>query len=158
MNNKDLQKIEFWVSTCLYILIIILIISGADNGGGPSHSFKAQQLEFSYISNYLIPEIFRFSILYLSFLAINFCIIPAFIKKQNVVANSFLLLGLFLFGGLVFSVCKTYSEAYILVQNDDLQDGYNDLFFKGFCIQHLVYCYYFGLWLTKSFCKFFKRQ
>lgn len=154
MNNKDLQKIEFWVSTCLYVLIIILIISGADNGGRPSHSFKAQQLEFSYISNYLIPEIFRFSILYLSFLAINFCIIPAFIKKQNVVANSFLLLGLFLFGGLVFSVCKTYSEAYILVQNDDLQDGYNDLFFKGFVysIWSIVIISAYGL--LKAFASF----
>ncbi|MFC3562058.1 sensor histidine kinase [Pedobacter jamesrossensis] len=134
MNSKDLQRIEFWISTCLYILIIILLISGADNGEHNSNQyrFQAQQLKFSYVTNYLVPEIFRFSILYLSFLAINFCIIPAFIKKQNVVTNSFLLLGLFLFGGLVFSIGKTYSEAYILVQYDELQDGYNRLFFNGF--------------------------
>lgn len=134
MNTKDLQRIEFWVSTCLYILIIILIISGADSSSHfqNGYRFESERLEYSYYSNYLVPEIFRFSILYLSFLAINFCIIPAFIKKQNVIANSFLLAGLFLFGGLVFSICKTYTEAYKLVINDDLQDGYNDLFFDGF--------------------------
>ena len=134
MNIKDLQRIEFWVSTCLYILIIILLISGVDNRNHNEnyYNFIDEKLTYSYFYNYLIPEIFRFSILYLSFLAINFCIIPAFIKKQNIVANGFLLLGLFLFGGLVFSICKTYSEAYILVRYDDLQDGYNRLFFKGF--------------------------
>jgi two-component system LytT family sensor kinase len=134
MNTKDLHKIEFWASTFLYIFAIILLITGADNRihNENYYYFKGEHLKFSYFDNYLIPELFRFSILYLSFLAINFCVIPAFLKKENILINSFLLVGLFLFGGLVISVCKTYSEAYTLVQYETLQQGYNRAFFKGF--------------------------
>ncbi|WP_316739722.1 sensor histidine kinase [Pedobacter aquatilis] len=134
MDFKDLRKVEFWVSTVLYILVIILLITGA-NGGIRNENyyyFKSENISYSYFSNYLVPEIFRFSILYLSFLAINFCIMPAFLKRQNVISNSFLLAGLFLIGGLIFSICKTYSEAYTLFDYEDLQHAYNRVFFKGY--------------------------
>jgi len=134
MDFKDLRKIEFWVSTALYILVVILLISGADARvrNENYYHFLSEKVTYSYFSNYLVPELFRFSILYLSFLAINFCIMPAFLKKQNVIANSFLLGGLFLVGGLIFSICKTYSEAYTLFDYPDLQHAYNRIFFKGY--------------------------
>ncbi|GGI22201.1 sensor histidine kinase [Pedobacter mendelii] len=134
MNIKDLQKVEFWVSTALYVLVVILLISGADGriNNDNYYQFRGADLEYSYFSNYLVPELFRFTILYLSFLAINFSIIPALINKKNVVANSFFLAGIFVFGGLVFSICKTYTDAYLLDEYDDLQHAYNRIFFKGY--------------------------
>jgi len=134
MDFKDLRKVEFWISTALYVLVVVLLISGADARirNENYYYFLSEKVTYSYFSNYLVPELFRFSILYLSFLAINFCIMPAFLKKQNVVANSFLLAGLFLIGGLIFSICKTYSEAYTLFDYADLQHAYNRIFFKGY--------------------------
>ncbi|WP_231459118.1 MULTISPECIES: sensor histidine kinase [unclassified Pedobacter] len=134
MAIKDLHKIEFWISTCFYILIVILVIT---NAGSRDHNhnyyyFRGANLTYSHITNYLIPELFRFSVLYANFLAINFCIIPSFIKKHNILANSFFLAGLFLIGGLVISICNTYTKAYILVEYNELQDGYNRLFYEGF--------------------------
>ena len=134
MKQKDLQRAEFWISTVLYSIAIIIIISNTSDRRYPNEFYycKESNLTFSYFSNYFVPKLFQYSIIYMSFLAINFLIVPALIKKEKSTFNSMLLLVLFLVMGLVISITKTYSEAYILVRYEDIQDAYNRIFFKGF--------------------------
>ncbi|MES2447212.1 MAG: histidine kinase [Bacteroidota bacterium] len=134
MKQKDLQKVEFWISTILYSIAIIVLISNTGDRRNPNefYYFREENISFSYFYNYFLPKLFQYSVIYFGFLSINFLIIPALIKKQQSSLNSFLLFGLFIMMGVVISITKTYSEAYILVRYDDIQDAYNRIFFNGF--------------------------
>lgn len=134
MKQKDLQKVEFWVSTILYCIAIIVLISSTGERRHPVEYYriKNEGLTFSYLYNYLLPKIFQYSVIYFGFLSVNFLIVPALIKKQQTTLNGMLLFILFLVMGLVVSISKTYSSSYILVEYDDIQSAYNRIFFKGF--------------------------
>lgn len=134
MKIKELQKAEFWISTILYALAVLMLVTSA--GGrfynDNYYNFKGENLTFSFFSNYFVPELFRYSILYFNFLFLNFYIIPSFLRKENILLNSLLTAVLLISSGLTLSICQTYSDAYVLVQYDDIQDAYNRLFFDGF--------------------------
>jgi len=134
MKQKDLQKAEFWVSTILYCFAIIILISNTGERRHPNeyYYFQQQRLPFSYFYHYFLPNLFRYSVIYFAFIAINFLILPALIKKEKSSLNGVLLVGLFIIIGLVYSITKTYSQAYILVEYKDIQDAYNRIFFNGF--------------------------
>jgi two-component system LytT family sensor kinase len=141
MQKKDLQRAEFWIATILYVFAIVALISNVSSrsAGYVKYDFKEYRIPFSYFSNYFVPEIFRYSILYFSFLLLNFCVIPSLVKKTNEVLNYSLIFILVLFIGLILGVCKTYSEAYQLVQYDTLQQAYNRIFFSS---------YSYAIWLV----------
>lgn len=136
MKIKDIQKAEFWTATIVYIFAIINLISNANNRdhgyGYEYYHFKGAGLAYSYLSNYFIPELFRFSLLYISFLLINFCVIPSLIKKKDELLNYFLVFILFISSGIITGICKTYSHAYLLLEYDTLQQAYNRIFFSAF--------------------------
>ncbi|WP_316786762.1 sensor histidine kinase [Pedobacter frigiditerrae] len=153
MKQKDLQKAEFWIATILYGIALILLIS---NTGNRRHSyeyyhFRNNGLTFSYLYSYFLPKLFQYSIIYFGFLSLNFLIIPKLIKKQQSTLNGILLFGLFLIMGLVISICKTYTEAYFLLEYDDIQDAYNRVFFKGFSSSLWIIIAIAGYVLLKEF-------
>ncbi|TCC88262.1 sensor histidine kinase [Pedobacter frigiditerrae] len=53
--------------------------------------------------------------------------------------------------GLVISICKTYTEAYFLLEYDDIQDAYNRVFFKGFSSSLWIIIAIAGYVLLKEF-------
>lgn len=134
MKLKDLQKAEFWIATILYAFAIIVLISNTSNRHHDFdyYSFKEAKVSYSYFSNYFVPGIFRISIIYFTFLLLNFCIIPALIQRKNEILNYSLILIFIAFIGLVNGVCTTYTDAYLLVQYDTLQQAYNRIFFSSF--------------------------
>ncbi len=136
MKLKDIQKAEFWTATVIYAFAIISLISNVNNRnhgyGYDYYYFKDAKLTYSYLSNYFIPELFRYSLLYISFLLINFCIIPSLIKKKDELLNYFLLFILFISAGIITGICRTYSQAYLIVEYDTLQQAYNRIFFSAF--------------------------
>lgn len=136
MKLKDIQKAEFWTATVIYVFAIIGLISNVNNRdhgyGYDYYYFKNTNLTYSYLSNYFIPELFRYSLLYISFLLINFCIIPSLIKKKDELLNYFLLFILFISAGIITGICRTYSQAYLIVEYDTLQQAYNRIFFSAF--------------------------
>jgi len=153
MKQKDLQKAEFWIATILYGIALIILIS---NTGNRRHSydyyhFRNNGLTFSYLYSYFLPKLFQYSVIYFSFLSLNFLIIPQIIKKQQSTLNGILLFGLFLIMGLVISICKTYTEAYFLLEYDDIQDAYNRVFFKGFSSSLWIIIAISGYVLLKEF-------
>jgi len=133
MNIKDISKIELWAVSFIYGLALLMLLTNASGANDNiPYEFKTAQINFSYFSSYFLPELFRYSIFYFSFLLLNFCCLPPLYKKVNAGLNLFILLTVFLCSGLVISISKTYSKAFILVQYEDIQDAYNRIFFNGF--------------------------
>ncbi len=132
MNIKDLNKIEFWAASIIYGFAIMMLISnGSDNNNIP-YQFRDAKISFNYVSGYFLPELFRYSILYFTFLLLNFCVLPALYRKRNTGLNILILVIVFLFSGLIISIGQTYSQAYLLVQYDTNEEAYNQIFFSGF--------------------------
>lgn len=157
MKLKELQKAEFWIATILYVFAVLILITsvGSRFHNENYYNFRGEQLSYSFFSNYFVPELFRYSILYFNFLFLNFYIIPSFLKKENIVLNSLLTLVILLSSGLTISICKTYTEAYTLVQYDDIQNAYNRLFFDGFTYELWVIVIVTGYVLLKEFVTYF---
>ncbi len=157
MKPKELQKTEFWISTVLYVFAVLMLITAA---GGRFYNeryyyFRAEHLNYSLFSNYLVPELFRYSILYFNFLFLNFYIVPSFLKKENIILNSLLTFIILIGSGFTISICKTYTEAYTLVQYDDMQNAYNRLFFDGFTYELWVIVIIAAYVLLKEFITYF---
>lgn len=135
MKIKDLPKIEFWIASIIYGCGILMLISNGSNAYGqvniPS-AYEDAKINFHYISNYFFPGLFRYSILYFSFLLLNFCCLPQLYKKINTGFNISIIVFVYLIAGLVISIEETYSKAYLLVRYDNINEAYNQIFFEGF--------------------------
>lgn len=133
MKIKDLNKIEFWIASFLYGFAVLMLIStGSQNNIHIPYEFEQAKINFSYLYSYFLPGIFKYSILYISFLLLNFCCLPQLYKKVNTGLNLIILVLIYSFAGLILSIGQTYSKAYLLVQYNDIEDAYNYIFFKGF--------------------------
>jgi len=153
MKLKDLQRAEFWIATILYAIALIILIT---NTGNRNHSnayyhFRNEGLTFSYLYSYFLPKLFQHTIFYFAFLALNFAIIPSLIKKDQSFFNGLLAFILFLVMGLIISITKTYTEAYKLIEYDEIQDAYNRIFFQGFSSSLWIVIAVSGYVLLKEF-------
>ncbi|RYG15075.1 MAG: sensor histidine kinase, partial [Chitinophagaceae bacterium] len=63
---------------------------------------------------------------------LNFYLIPSLIKQKNTTLNAFLLISVFLLYGLFTSVGFTYTQAYVLVAYDNINEAYFHFFVKGY--------------------------
>lgn len=144
MQTKNINQLEFWISTTLYILAVIGICSAINSDVDRSYFFKEASINYNIIGNYLVPELFKVSVLYSSFLLFNFCFMPQIVQKQNVALNiilSILITGISI---LVFMIANTYSEAYRLVRYDDLEDAYDSIFGEALGYIFVVYLLFNG--------------
>lgn len=133
MNIKDLNKIEFLAISIIYGLsILVLIANGSGRGSLTPGNFSENGISYSYFSNYFLPELFRNSIQYFTFLLLNFCCLPALFKKANTGLNISLIVLVYIVAGLVISISNTYSKADLLLHYDTLDTAYNMFFFNGF--------------------------
>ena len=134
MEQKQLSKIEFWIASFLYGFALVLLITNTSERVHTSryYEFLGDGVPFSYFSNYFVPELFRFSILYFTFLILNFLIIPSIFREENILLYSILTVVLFVFVGFTTGILKTYSEANDLLRYETLQQGYNRMFFNSF--------------------------
>lgn len=129
---QEFQKLEFKIASGLYAFAILTLISVKGNEYQVPHEFSDAALNFHYFSSYFIPGLFKYSFLYFSFLLLNFCCFPALYRKKNPMINILLIIIVFVFGGMIISITRTYSQAYLLLEFDTHQDAYNHIFFKGF--------------------------
>jgi two-component system LytT family sensor kinase len=138
MNNSDFKKIEFWIATGLFLLTLFFLISGLDSyqiagyNNRQTYYFKSAGIEFQFFSHYFIPRLFSISTLYVTFLILNYYLMPALFKKVNVNLNITWLIFLFFTIGLINSIIATYSKAYILFDYKDFSSAYTYLFVKNY--------------------------
>ncbi|SFH41630.1 sensor histidine kinase [Pedobacter insulae] len=158
MNFKDLQKIEFWVATGLYLLVIFLMVINIDSDtlsgrfySRQIYSFKNAGINFSYLPHYFLPKLLSTTYVYLVFLLLNFYLIPTLIRQTNLILNTFLLLSVFFLYGLFMSIGYTYSQAYLLVEYNNITEAYTHLFVKGFAQATYIILMFSFYVLTKTF-------
>jgi len=148
---KNINQLEFWISTTLYILALIGICSQTTYRSGISQHFSEHQIDFSVMKNFFLPELFKISILYVSFLLFNFCFMPQLARKNNITLNIILSVLVTAFSIVIWMVSNTYSQAYRLVEFDDLNNGYGLFFGEAFT-------YIFFLYLLFNVYAFFNEQ
>ncbi|MEJ5993013.1 histidine kinase [Pedobacter sp. Du54] len=139
MNSKDLQKIEFWVATGIYLLTLFLMVVNIDQDTSSGNFYSYQMypfrnsgINFSYLPHYFLPKLINATSFYFVFLLLNFYLIPALIKQANTLLNVFLLFSVLFLYGLFTSIGYTYSKAYLLVEYSNITEAYFHLFVKGY--------------------------
>ncbi|TCD00555.1 GHKL domain-containing protein [Pedobacter frigidisoli] len=138
-KTKNINQLEFWISTTLYILAVIGICTSTSYGTANAYRFIENHISYSRLSNFFLPEIFKISILYISFLLINFCFMPQLAKKNNIVLNVVLTVIVTGVSVLIWMVANTYSQADRLIEDDDIGHAYDILFGEAFTYIFLLY-------------------
>lgn len=158
MNIKDLQKIEFWVATGIYLLVVFFMVVNIDENilSGDFYSrhmygFRDAGINFSYLPHYFLPKLISSTSFYLVFLLLNFYLIPALIQQKTTLLNTFLLIAVFFLYGLFISIGYTYSKAYLLVEFDNSTQAYFHLFVKGYSYAFYIIVMFSLYVLTKTY-------
>ncbi|RDC57396.1 GHKL domain-containing protein [Pedobacter chinensis] len=138
-KTKNINQLEFWISTTLYILALIGICTSTTYGSGNAYRFTENQIDYSVMRNFFLPELFKISIIYISFLLFNFCFMPQLARKNNVALNVILTVLITAVSIVTWMIANTYSEAYRLVKYDNISKAYDILFGEAFTYIFLLY-------------------
>lgn len=144
-KQKSINQLEFWISTALYILAVIGICTSTSYGTANAYRFINNGLEYSRLTNFFLPEIFKISILYIGFLLINFCFMPQLARKNNITLNVILSAMITALSIIIWMVANTYSQADRLVEENDIHHAYDILFGEAFTyifLLHLLFNIY----------------
>lgn len=127
----NFNKIEFWGATTIYVFSVFFLISHAVHFVWSPNTLPAEGVRtpFDY---YFVSNLIRYTVLYGSFLLMNFKVMPALIQKEALWLNIFFTLVLFLVMGLLFGVVNTFlkyamlpeAQTNLYTQNALLQGGY----------------------------------
>jgi sensor histidine kinase YesM len=122
----------------MYVFSIFVLVSSATRGDfAPSwnpysYEFEKRHLLQSYFGNYFFPQIIKYSFLYGSYLLLNFYIVPAFLRKENVVLNAIYTFSLFATLGLAFGIADTWIQGYLFADYKSDAEVHNILFNSSF--------------------------
>ncbi|MDB5120876.1 MAG: histidine kinase [Sphingobacteriales bacterium] len=137
-KSVDLHKIEFWAATCVYVFSIFVLVSGATDGDFSSnwtpysYEFEQRHLIQSYFANYFFPQIVKYTFLYCSYLLLNYYIVPAFLRKENIALNTIYTLTIFALMGLAFGIADTWIQGYLFADFKSDDEVYSQLFKSSF--------------------------
>jgi two-component system LytT family sensor kinase len=123
-NSKQasLIRLEFWGFATLFVFGVIFFIWNRFSSNSVEETpykaaFDQIGLPFNYYKNYVVPVFIEFFIFtFGAFGVINFYILPQLLKRQQVLKNILLLVGLFLMLGLADAITDTYTHAYWYVK------------------------------------------
>jgi two-component system LytT family sensor kinase len=128
-KQENIQRIEFWAATTLFIFIVFFHITDAMAINSLSTTTGEAKPPFDLI---FLSRLVRYVVIYAAFLLLNFTIIPSLIRKKATALNILLIILLLITVGLVFGVTDTYLKAYLLKHFQTLQNAYTYIFQKSF--------------------------
>jgi two-component system, LytTR family, sensor kinase len=103
---ENFKRIEFWAATTIYVFLLFFLVSNALNIGlGSGRNTTPAKAPFDYI---FVSNLIRITLLYLSFLFLNFIVVPRLIKKEAIAVNIVLIILVVLFIGFVYGIVNTY--------------------------------------------------
>jgi two-component system LytT family sensor kinase len=114
------RKIEFGIVTGIFLLLTFSLLYPSiaynvfelqDIYG---HKFAVYHQVFDYYLHYLLPAMGRFMLVYVSFLLVNFIIVPVFFEKGRWVGGIVLLIPTMLFYFSMMMVANSYYNGYLL--------------------------------------------
>jgi len=139
IKSKNINQLEFWISTTLYILSLISICTKINYGPGRSYYYSDNGVSYDVLQNYFIPELFKVSMLYFSFLLFNFVSMPQLARKQNIIMNLIITVAVTAFSIVAWMVANTYTQAYRLIEYDDIDQAYGVFFGEAFSYIFFLY-------------------
>jgi hypothetical protein len=116
-TTTNFEKLEFWALTALFVIGLPINIAPehtTDFHRGFSDMLQGLQ-GLNYYSNYLIPAVTRYVVIFLAFLYINFRLLPALLRKKLSSRNILLTIGLIV---LVFGLHFLTGLAHFISVND----------------------------------------
>ncbi len=151
---KSIQtaKVEFWVATAIFVFSIFSLSTSHE----PNRwHFEDAGIEYHFYKHHFWPQLIRYTLLYLSFLLLNFRIIPRLVQKERVLLYVTMLVGVYLTYAFVAGVLDTYTKSHQLnwyygnVQDYDLifQDSFRHALFLLLLVGIYTFIKYSGLYL-----------
>ncbi|OCX52329.1 hypothetical protein BEL04_12715 [Mucilaginibacter sp. PPCGB 2223] len=108
-NPLDLNAIEFWASTALYVFSVFILITQVNYGPAYRGTYYGQYTAVSGVAA-LFSRICRYTMLYVVFLLFNFRVWPALAKRQNISLYTVSAIALVMLLGITYAVTDTYLE------------------------------------------------
>ncbi|WP_406824095.1 sensor histidine kinase [Pedobacter sp. KACC 23697] len=139
IKSKNINQLAFWISTTLYILALISICTQITYGSGRSYHFSENSIDYSIMQNFFLPELFKISIIYFSFLLFSFVSMPQLARKQNVAMNLIITIAVTTISIITWMVANTYTQAYRIVEFDDIDKAYDMFFGEAFTYIFFLY-------------------
>lgn len=136
---SNFNRIEFWAVTTLFVFIVFFHISDALEITSNNSRTGAVKNPFDY---FFVSNLIRYVVLYVSFLFLNFLVVPKLFRKENLVTNILFIILVFLATGIIFGLVNTFLK-YNLVA------GYRtDPTTHNYILQN---AFLFSLWLLLMF-------
>ncbi|MDB5196527.1 MAG: histidine kinase internal subunit [Flaviaesturariibacter sp.] len=116
---SNATKTEFWAVTTLFVFFIFFYITDGLNGESALRSahnlpfFEDAGLKFRFYKHYFIPQLIQHVFVFLAFLYLNLWVIPQLIKKQGIAKNIFIIILVYVAGGILFGITNTYLKGYL---------------------------------------------
>jgi len=112
-NPLEINSIEFWASTTLYIFSVFILITQANYGTDYRAQYYGHYSSISGIAAF-VPRVCRYTILYITFLIVNFHIWPSITKKVQ--APLYITYAVMLFALIcaTYAVTDTYLEPKLM--------------------------------------------
>ncbi|SDM92857.1 Histidine kinase [Daejeonella rubra] len=125
----DINKIEFWAVTTMFVFSIFFLVSGSINQNWVPNKglFRESLQQYSYFDNYFIPTLFRYAVFYGSYLLLTLLIIPPLSRKENIAKNIIYIHVIFYFISVSMGTTDTWIKGYLFDQYPD-EDLYTKLF------------------------------
>lgn len=122
------SRIEFWAVLTIFVFKLFFFTEGINNFShlrAPNKELFVQAgVPFHYYLNYFVPLLIRFCFLFLSFLLLNFILVPMLVKKQNLLWSIGLITLVFLSGCVVLGMTDTYIRAYLFRKYASTEETY----------------------------------
>lgn len=147
-KSEKFQKVEFWAATSIFVFAIFFLINPAFGREvsqiyTPNKSFFDQaNIEFSFYQHHFFPQLIKYILMYLSFLLLNFRIVPALMRKESTALNVGIVILVFAVLGAVLGVADTHARNYVFTRFESVQETYKYLFQDS---------YLFTFWLLLMF-------
>lgn len=117
---EKFRKIEFWMATGLYLLVVFAILfpfllSGEESGSyWINRVFEENNMHFDVFIHVLLPKLTIATVSYITFLLINNWITPSFLEKKHYYVGVPLAIAAFFLLFLFTMIAFTYRYGYML--------------------------------------------
>jgi two-component system LytT family sensor kinase len=117
-SPSDINRIEYWVATAVFVFSIFFLVSGAINVEEWKHRYTKELFwdahqQYSFFENYFLPSLVRYITFYGSYLLLAFFIVPPLSQKRYITLNIILTALIFYFISVVLAVTDTWLQGYL---------------------------------------------
>lgn len=128
-NPSDINRIEYWAATTMFVFSVFFLISGAiNNSWQPGRiEFDEAHQRYAYFSNYFLPMLCKYISFYAGYCLLTFVIVPPISRKENITLNIILTLIIFYLISVVLAVTDTWTQGYLFDKYSET-DLYSKLF------------------------------